>query len=115
GTRFAKERLWHVELELDRMSPGPIVIGDGRFLGLGLMAPIRSMAGTAVDGAGHRELAPDARSGVIALQVRGQVRDESVILARALRRAVMARVQEELGRTPLGTFFTGHGKDGRKV
>jgi CRISPR-associated protein Csb2 len=41
GTRFTKERLWHVEIELDREVPGPLVIGDGRFLGLGVMLPHR--------------------------------------------------------------------------
>lgn len=41
GTRFAKERLWHVEVELETPVSGPLVIGDGRFLGLGLMAPMK--------------------------------------------------------------------------
>jgi len=39
GTRFEKERLWHLEITFDRRVGGPLVIGDGRFLGLGLMAP----------------------------------------------------------------------------
>lgn len=39
GTRFEKERLWHVEITFDRLIGGPLVIGDGRFLGLGVMAP----------------------------------------------------------------------------
>ena len=41
GTRFQKERLWHVELIFQEPLPGPIVIGDGRYYGLGLMAPVR--------------------------------------------------------------------------
>ena len=41
GTRFAKERLWHVEIGLEKPVQGPLVIGDGRFLGLGLTAPVR--------------------------------------------------------------------------
>ncbi len=44
GTRFAKERLWHVEIVLETPVPGPLVIGDGRFLGLGVMAPWRATA-----------------------------------------------------------------------
>ncbi len=40
GTRFSKHRLWHVEIEFARNVPGPLVIGDGRFLGLGLCAPM---------------------------------------------------------------------------
>jgi CRISPR-associated protein Csb2 len=39
GTRFSKHRLWHVEIEFVDGILGPVVIGDGRFLGLGIMAP----------------------------------------------------------------------------
>jgi CRISPR-associated protein Csb2 len=39
GTRFSKHRLWHVEIEFFNEIRGPLVIGDGRFLGLGIMAP----------------------------------------------------------------------------
>jgi CRISPR-associated protein Csb2 len=41
GTRFAKERLWHVEIAFREPIAGPLVIGDGRFIGLGVMAPVR--------------------------------------------------------------------------
>lgn len=41
-TRFEKERLWHVEIEFASPIKGLLVIGDGRFLGLGLMVPVRS-------------------------------------------------------------------------
>ncbi len=34
-----KERLWHVKVRFAKPLKGPIVIGDGRFLGLGVMAP----------------------------------------------------------------------------
>lgn len=44
GTRFAKERLWHVEITFEVEIPGPLLLGDGRFLGLGLMAPARGAA-----------------------------------------------------------------------
>ena len=40
GKRFSKHRLWHVEIEFHEGIPGPLVIGDGRFLGLGIMAPV---------------------------------------------------------------------------
>jgi CRISPR-associated protein Csb2 len=43
GTRFAKERLWHVRLRFGAAIEGPLVLGDGRFLGLGVMAPVREM------------------------------------------------------------------------
>jgi CRISPR-associated protein Csb2 len=41
GTRFAKDRLWHVEIKFAEPVKGPLVIGDGRFLGLGVMAPVQ--------------------------------------------------------------------------
>jgi CRISPR-associated protein Csb2 len=44
GTRFAKERVWHVEISFKEPVLGPLVIGDGRFLGLGLMVPIYQRA-----------------------------------------------------------------------
>jgi CRISPR-associated protein Csb2 len=39
GTRFTKERLWHVSLKFANPVQGPLVLGDGRFLGLGVFAP----------------------------------------------------------------------------
>src|SRR5690606_31177279 len=76
GTRFAKEALWHVEFALDREIRGPLVLGDGRFLGLGVMAP-------------------QIERGAIPLEVEGGLPEDvdTTALARALRRAVMARVQ----------------------
>ena len=96
GTRFAKERLWHVQITLGARASGPLVIGDGRFLGLGVMAPVSTTPGLHV-------LAIE--SGLVAMP-------EPVALARALRRAVMARVQEALGAVPLPTFFSGHDRGG---
>ncbi len=40
GTRFDKHCLWHVEITFQEPTPGPLVIGDGRFLGLGVMVPV---------------------------------------------------------------------------
>ena len=39
GTRFAKERLWHAEITFAEPFAGPLVIGNGRYLGLDTMAP----------------------------------------------------------------------------
>ena len=39
GSRFSKHALWHVELQFAHAVPGPLIIGDGRFCGLGVMAP----------------------------------------------------------------------------
>jgi len=41
GTRFAKQRLWHVQIQFEQPVSGLLVIGDGRFLGLGVMAPLQ--------------------------------------------------------------------------
>lgn len=97
GTRFRKEVLWHVELGLDRAIQGPLVLGDGRFLGLGVMAP-------------------QPRSPIFAVNVeRGVPAVAPTMLARALRRAVMARVQAVVGARreyELDPFFHGHSPDG---
>ena len=39
GTRFSRHRLWHVEVAFTEPRAGPVIVGDGRYLGLGLMAP----------------------------------------------------------------------------
>jgi len=97
GTRFAKERLWHVEVTFNAPIAGPLVIGDGRFLGLGVMAPVQR---------NHDVHAFVVESGLAATP-------QATEVARALRRAVMARVQDVLGvRTSLPSFFTGHDRDG---
>ncbi|MBV9590546.1 MAG: type I-U CRISPR-associated protein Cas5/Cas6 [Hyphomicrobiales bacterium] len=96
GTRFAKERLWHVELAFTKPVPGPLLIGDGRYLGLGLMAPDRR------------------GEGAFAFAIIGGLTAEDhLALTRALRRAVMSRVQAKIGeRKELPAFFTGHAADG---
>lgn len=97
GTRFVATRLWHIEIVFARPVSGPLVVGDGRYLGLGLMRPIKQPDG--------------ARAFVV---VNGMISQaDPRRLTRALRRAVMALVQDELGpRTALPTFFTGHETDG---
>jgi len=97
GTRFEKERLWHVEIVFGAPVGGPLLIGDGRFLGLGLMAPV-----------------PGAVSGLHAFAVVDGLDGEPQPLevTRALRRAVMARVQAVVGVRELAPFFSGHEEDG---
>ncbi|MCB9649101.1 MAG: type I-U CRISPR-associated protein Cas5/Cas6 [Deltaproteobacteria bacterium] len=95
--RFPKERLWHVSVELQAGVHGPLVIGDGRFLGLGVLAPVMQRVGPLVfairDG-----LVPDA---------------DPEGVAKAFRRALLARAQDELGRgRALPTWLTGHTDDG---
>lgn len=97
GTRFAKERLWHVEITLAEPVAGPLILGDGRYLGLGLMAPMLRAEGV------------HCFSIIAGLHDRA----DAMVLARALRRAVMARAQEQLGRrVKLPSFFSGHEPDG---
>jgi CRISPR-associated protein Csb2 len=38
--RFGKHRLWHVQVDFRAPLTGPLTIGDGRFLGLGVLAPV---------------------------------------------------------------------------
>ncbi len=92
GTRFAKERLWHVELRFEAPVSAPRALGDGRFLGLGVLAPLATTRGI------HVFAIESGLTGV----------PDPQRMARALRRAVMARVQVELDGRPLPTFFSGH-------
>jgi len=95
--RFAKERLWHVEVAFAEPVTGPLLIGDGHYLGLGLIAPVPHV------------------DGIFAFAIMDGLTGpaEPLGLTRALRRAVMARVQENMGaRATLPAFFTGHAADG---
>jgi CRISPR-associated protein Csb2 len=98
GTRFSKHQLWHVEIEFSELVSGPIVLGNGRYLGLGLMAPAQKA------------------EGLFSFSIIGGLaaRANPMELGRALRRAVMARVQVIFGKSnsPLPLFFTGHEPNG---
>ncbi len=39
GTRFSEAALWHAEIGFAAPVAGPLLLGDGRYLGLGLMRP----------------------------------------------------------------------------
>lgn len=96
-TRFSKHQLWHAEIEFSEAVSGPLLLGNGRYGGLGLMAPIQQV------------------EGVLAFSItEGLAADADPLqLARALRRAMMARVQNEMGaQENLSVFFTGHEADG---
>lgn len=95
--RFPKERCWHVRITFDREVAGPLVVGDGRFVGLGLMqvdAPKAEVVTAFRIGAG----------------LTGTV--DPGALARHLRRAVLARTQQVWGRQELPPWITGHTADG---
>lgn len=93
GTRFAKERLWHVELSFDQAVPGPIVLGNGRYLGLGLMRPFWR--------------------GIMAFALHGDIllpNSAAEELLHATRRALMALSRDEEGKVP--RLYSGHEPDG---
>lgn len=96
GTRFNKHCLWHVEVELESPIRGPLVIGDGRFSGLGLMRPVQEP------------------SGIFAFLIESGLNPnpDPIRVARSLRRAVMARTRDVLGTYRLPAYFSGHRSDG---
>ncbi len=97
--RFEKERLWHVELVLDAPVSGPLVLGDGRYLGLGVLAPATR----------------EARTVALAVVDGWMEGSDPEALARALRRAVLARAQAEWGSEKLPSWVSGHEEDGSKA
>ncbi|MGN6106865.1 MAG: type I-G CRISPR-associated protein Csb2 [Kofleriaceae bacterium] len=99
--RFSKHQLWHVEVAFAAPVEGPLLLGDGRFCGLGLLAP-----------------ASDVVPGVHAFAINSGLvgQPEALEISRALRRAVMARVQAVVGaRARLVPFFSGHAEDGAPI
>ncbi len=101
-TRFSHHRMWHVELHLEHAVDGPLLLGDGRFLGLGLCAPMQTTRSS-------RE-----GRGIFAFEVRAGWTPETTAqgIARALRRAVMARFQAQNPAKALPSFVSGHARDG---
>ena len=75
GTRFAREALWHAEIVFAEPVAGPLLLGDGRYLGLGLLRPDRPLPG------------------VLAFSIVGGLAEaaDTASVARAARRAMMAR------------------------
>lgn len=92
GTRFAKERLWHTEIEFASAIHGPLILGDGRYLGLGLMRPVW-----------------EARRDVIVFALQTDMRiltADRPDLLRAVRRALMALSRDVKGNA--SALFSGH-------
>jgi CRISPR-associated protein Csb2 len=96
GTRFAKEQLWHVEIAFAAPVGGPLILGDGRYLGLGLMEPLKDAWRDVI---------------VFSLQCDGRVAaaDRAELLS-AVRRALMALSRDKKG--DVSTLFSGHEADG---
>lgn len=95
GTRFPRRVMWHVELRFATDVAGPLILGDGRFLGLGLMVPV------------------PLRDDVVgyALPSRSVARNDAPALLKSLRRALMAVARDDRGR--VDRLFSGHEADGR--
>ena len=94
--RFVTRGLHHMEIAFSQAVRGPLVIGNGRYLGLGLMAPQK-------DGS-HDALAFSIASGA------NIATTDSALLLHAVRRALMALSEDKLGRVP--RLFSGHEPDG---
>lgn len=97
--RFGTARLHHLELRLDRAVNGPLVLGDGRWLGLGVMEPVKESP---------------AERHVFRIERQGPPAARAFDVSRALRRAVMSLVQATIGgKRTLPSFFSGHEPDGK--
>ena len=97
GTRFSKHGLWHVEIAFAKPVSGPIVIGNGRYLGLGLMAPVTDD--------GVRCAVFDIKAAKLPVTARAEVLS-------ALRRALMAQDRDVDKQGQVSTLFSGHESDG---
>ncbi len=94
GSRFPRSAMWHIELRFPKEVEGPLVIGDGRFCGLGLMQPF-----------------PSTSDDVFSVQLdRPATRADAPILIHSLRRALMSLARDTQGK--LDILFSGHRADG---
>ncbi|MDO9047907.1 MAG: type I-U CRISPR-associated protein Csb2 [Methylobacter sp.] len=96
GKRFPATRLYHLEVTFNEPISGPILIGDGRYLGLGLMHPIQ-------------ELTEDVFLLQISSNNRPPIKDRMAFL-NAVRRALMACARDLEGFP--SRLFSGHEFDG---
>ena len=94
--RFAARGLHHVEIAFAHAVRGPLVVGNGRYLGLGLMAP-------------QKDVSHDAMVFSIELGTSIAIADTAPLL-HAVRRALMALSQDDNGCVP--RLFSGHEREG---
>ena len=90
--RFMPRGLHHIEIVFTRALQGPLVIGDARYLGLGLMRPVA-----------------DTRRNVMVFSLpptASLVTDDTPLLLRSVRRALMALSRDSKGEVP--RLFSGH-------
>lgn len=104
GSRFSRWAMWHMVLRFDTPLDKslPLMIGDGRFCGLGLMEPVVAGTELARDGSVYGfSIAPEHRV----------ARPDGAALIQALRRTLMAIARDDRGR--VDRLFSGHEPDGR--
>ncbi|MGZ8245826.1 type I-G CRISPR-associated protein Csb2, partial [Methylomagnum sp.] len=94
--RFAADRLFHLEIVFDEPVAGPVLVGNGRYLGLGLLHPVE-------------DAAPDVFCLALVSGNRPVVADRAAFLD-AVRRALMGRARTLEGGP--GRLFSGHEPDG---
>ena len=95
--RFAATGLYHVEICFAQAVQGPLVIGNGRYLGLGLMAPKKDASHDAL----VFSIMPETSISTV----------DTIPLLHAVRRALMALApKDNRGRVP--RLFSGHESDG---
>ena len=94
--RFAARGLYHVEIAFSQAVHGPLVIGNGRYLGLGLMAPQKDVLQDAL----VFSIAPETHITTA----------EAPPLLHAVRRALMALSRDNNRRIP--RLFSGHEREG---
>lgn len=86
--RFPKHAKWHVEIVFAEPVQGPLILGNGRFAGLGLMRPVED-AGA---------------DGIIAFRIAGGLATgDALAVSQSLRRAMLARAGHDAP-----PFATGH-------
>ena len=95
-SRFSKHSLWHVKIRFAEPVRGPIVIGDGRFTGLGLFEPVLERAQSAF---------------VFNIEISRPLDQSARLeLLRHLRRALMSISRDMSGQ--VRQVFSGHGING---
>jgi CRISPR-associated protein Csb2 len=94
--RFAAAQLYHLEIAFEQPVAGPVLVGNGRYLGLGLLRPVAAVG---------RDL--------FALPLLPENRPRSAERAaflEAVRRALMSLARDADG--SVGRLFSGHEPDG---
>ncbi len=94
--RFGARSLHHVEIAFAQAVRGPLVIGNGRYLGLGLMAP-------------QKDISPDTLVFSVTSEINIVTADTAPLLY-AVRRALMALSRDDNGHVP--RLFSGHELNG---